>query len=98
MYEKEIGEVRKEIEDARKYLEELTAEVMIRKLRDGTGNIFISFSAARKWRGAVRNNNSICISPPLIILTAATVNLNCRIRGIPTGQQAQSQSYLAFSV
>lgn len=43
MYEKKIGEVRNEIENAQKYLEELTTEVMIRKLRDGTGNIFISF-------------------------------------------------------
>lgn len=43
MYEREICKVRNEIEDARKYLEELTTEVMIRKLCDSARNIFISF-------------------------------------------------------
>lgn len=43
MYEEGIRKVRNEIEDARKYLEELTTEVMIRKLCDSARNIFIPF-------------------------------------------------------
>lgn len=46
-----------------------------------------------------QRSNSICIWG-LIILTTATINLNCRIKRIPAGiaQQAQSLSYFAFSV
>jgi len=57
MYEKEISEVRNEIEDARKYLEKLTTEVMIRKLRDAVREIFSFHSTRRKndavWRGII---------------------------------------------
>jgi len=42
-HERQIRQVRNEIEDDRRYLEELTTEVTIREARDGTGNIFISF-------------------------------------------------------
>jgi len=45
MYEKEIRKVRNEIGNAQKYLEELTTEVMIRKLYDSARNILISFRA-----------------------------------------------------
>lgn len=77
MYEKEIREVRNEIGDARKYLEELTTEVMIRKLCENY------FHSCLRQRTAQRSN-SICISL-LITLTTATVNLNCRIKRIPAG-------------
>lgn len=43
MYGEGIRKVRNEIEDARRYLEELTTEVMIRKLCDSARNIFIPF-------------------------------------------------------
>lgn len=92
MYEREICKVRNEIEDARKYLEELTTEVMIRKLCE---KYFHFIPAA----GTPQRSNLIYL-PRLIILTTAIVNLNCRIKRIPAGiaQQAQSLSYFAFSV
>lgn len=87
MYEKEIRKVRNEIEDARANLEDLTTEVMTRgstRLPRPRYEKYFHFILPRR-AVETRASNSICI-PPLII-SAASVNLNYRMRRIPAGNK-----------